>query len=139
MKLEAAYRLHKFGIRHSGLGEARNFVAKGDKVYIIKFSGASTRCGCEMAWDRVRLCPELKEMERKFGHGEASAVLKEIGVPDGWRMCLYEPTRMPEESQMSPNSRNRAGKQKEQRSGCLRSEKTGNKKRTNYERPLSSK
>ncbi|KAF9654104.1 hypothetical protein BDM02DRAFT_3181952 [Thelephora ganbajun] len=39
-KLEAAYRLHKVGVRHCGLNDKENFVTHGEKVYIIGFSEA---------------------------------------------------------------------------------------------------
>ena len=35
-------------------------------------------------------------MEQQFGDGEASSVLDEIGVPPGWRECLFEATKMAE-------------------------------------------
>ena len=87
-KLEAAYRLHKAGVRHNGLHDQENFVTDGKTVYIVGFSEAKARCGCEMTKDRVRLCPELMWVERRFGNGETNSVLKEIGVPPGWRVCL---------------------------------------------------
>jgi len=52
-----------------------------DKVYIVGFSEAKARCSCEMTWDRVRLCPELKWVEQQLGNGETNVVLEEIGVP----------------------------------------------------------
>ena len=61
---------------------------------IIGFSEAKERCGCKITWDRVRLCPEMMWMEQEFGGGEASSVLKEIGVPLGWRECLFEAVNM---------------------------------------------
>ena len=63
-------------------------------MYIIGFSGAKARCGCEMTWDRIRLCPEMLWMEQQFGDGEASSVLKEVGVPLGWRECLFEAAKI---------------------------------------------
>jgi len=47
-----------------------------------------------MTRDRVRLCPEMMWMEQQFGDGEASSVLKELGVPPGWRECLFEAAKM---------------------------------------------
>lgn len=64
----------------------------GEKVYIVGFSEAKARCGCEMSRDRVRLCPELMWVEQQFGGGETNSVLKEIGVPSGWRGCSAGPT-----------------------------------------------
>jgi predicted Ser/Thr protein kinase len=88
LRLEAVYKLHRFGIRHCGLDKEENFVVHGGKVYITGFSEAKTRCGCEMTRDRVRMCTELKRMEQQFGDGGTNKVLKEIGVPPGWRVCL---------------------------------------------------
>jgi len=93
-KLEAAYRLHKAGVRHCKLHDRETFVTHGDKVYVVGFSEAKARCGCEMTRDRVRLCPEMMWIEQKFGDGETNSVLKEIGVPPGWRGCLAEATKM---------------------------------------------
>lgn len=88
------YHLHKAGIRHCGFHDKETFAPHGDKMYIVGFSEAKARCGCVMTRDRVRLCPEMMWMERQFGDGEASSVLKEIGVPPGWRECLFEVARM---------------------------------------------
>ena len=63
------------------------------KVYIVGFSEAKVRCGCEMTWGRVKLCPELEWVEQRLGNGETNAVLEEIGVPPGWRGCSSEATR----------------------------------------------
>lgn len=93
-KLEAAYRLHKAGVRHCGLHDKENFVTHGEKVYIVGFSEAKARCGCEMTRDRVRLCPELMWIEQQFGNGETNSVLNEIGVPPGWREHLAEAVKM---------------------------------------------
>jgi hypothetical protein len=93
-KLEAAYRLHKAGVRHCGLHDKKNFVTHGDKVYIVGFSAAKARCGCEMTRDRLKLCPELIRIEQLFGDGETNSVLKEIGVPPTWREYLGEAARM---------------------------------------------
>jgi len=65
----------------------------GDKVYIVGFSEAKARCGCEMTRDRVRLCPEMMWVEQQFGKGDDSNVLREIGIPPGWRRCLVEATK----------------------------------------------
>ena len=89
-RLEAAYSLHRFGIRHCRLNKEENFILHGDKVYIVDFSEAKTRCGCEMTKDRVMLCPELKQMEEQLGDGKTNDVLKEIGVPPEWRACLKQ-------------------------------------------------
>lgn len=99
LKLEAVYRLHKFGICHRVLDEEDNFVMHGDRIYVVDFAMAYARCGCEMTKDRVRLCAEAKLMEQAFGDGETNSVLKEIGVPPGWRVCLNQTTRVSEESQ----------------------------------------
>ena len=61
-------------------------------MYIVGFSEAKERCGCEITRDRVRLCPEMMQMEQRFGDGETNNVLKEIGVPPGWRGCLIGAT-----------------------------------------------
>jgi len=63
-------------------------------VYIVGFSEAKARCGCEMTRDRVKLCPELAWVEQQFGDGETNGVLNEIGVPPGWRGCFAEATRV---------------------------------------------
>jgi len=63
-------------------------------VCIVGFSEAKARCGCEMTRDWVILCPEMMWMEQRFGDGETSSVLKEIGVPPGWRVCLFEAVKM---------------------------------------------
>jgi len=94
LKLEATYRLHKAGVRHCGLHNKENFVTHGDKVCIVGFSEAKPRCGCEITRDRVRLCPEMMQIEQEFGGGETNSVLEEIGVPPGWRGCLTEATEM---------------------------------------------
>lgn len=91
-KLEATYRLHQVGVRHYDLEGEENFITHGDRVYIVGFSQAEERCGCEITKDRVRLCPEMMWAEEQFGDGETNNVLKEIGVPPGWRMCLNEAT-----------------------------------------------
>ena len=88
-KLEAVYRLHQLGIRHGGLGREKNFVTHEDKVYIIDFSKAKARCGCELTRDRIRLCTELVQMERQLGDGKTNRVLEEIGVPP-WILMAYE-------------------------------------------------
>ena len=64
----------------------------GDKVYIVGFSEAKARCGCEISWVRVRLCPEMTRLEQQFGDGKTNGVLEEIGVPRGWRGCSAEAT-----------------------------------------------
>ena len=94
-KLEAAYRLHKAGIRHCELDSQANFLMHGGKVFIVGFSKATPRCGCEMTRYRVRLCPEMMQMERQLGDGRTNTVLEEIGVPHGWRTCLTEATGTP--------------------------------------------
>lgn len=99
-KLEAAYRLHAFGISHSGLDKARSFMVHGNKVFILDFSEARKRCGCEISWERVRLCKEMKWMEQQFGDGQTNRVLEEIGVPPGWRVCLNGVTEISKERQM---------------------------------------
>ena len=53
-KLEAVYRLHKLLIRHGGLVKEKNFDTHEGKVYIIDFSKAKARCGCELTRDRIR-------------------------------------------------------------------------------------
>lgn len=63
-------------------------------MFIVGFSEAKARCGCEMTKDRVRLCPEMMLMEQQLGDGETNSVLKEIGVPPGWRGCLRQATEM---------------------------------------------
>jgi len=65
----------------------------GDKVYVVGFSEAKARCGCEMTWDRVRPCPELAWVELQFGDGGTNGMLEEIGVPPGWKGCSAEATR----------------------------------------------
>ena len=93
-KLEAAYRLHKAGVRHFALHDKENFITHGGMVYIVGFSEAKPRCGCEITRDRVRLCPEMAWVEQQFGDGETNGVLKEIGVPLGWRGCSAEAARV---------------------------------------------
>ena len=87
-KLEAAYRLHKAGIRHYELDKKESFITGGGRVYIMGFSKAQSRCGCEMSNARVKLCQELMQMELELGDGGTNKVLEEVGAPRGWREYL---------------------------------------------------
>jgi hypothetical protein len=54
-------------------------------VKIVGFARADRECTCDITWFRVKLCPEMRWIELDWGDGETSSVLKEIGVPAGWR------------------------------------------------------
>ena len=95
-KLEAAYRLHKAGVCHGGFRNPEAFLTHKDKVFVVGFSEAKTRCGCEMTRDQLKLCSEMMWMERELGDGGANAVLEEIGVPFGWERSLVEAVKISE-------------------------------------------
>ena len=62
-------------------------------MYVVGFSKAKRRCDCEMTRDRVRLCPEMMQIEQQFGNGETNNVLEEIEAPPCLSGCLTEAAR----------------------------------------------